>query len=216
MKAIIETGNERVKNMTTKGHVIPAAAIRGTATGLLMMAFFTCLWSGIAFGGLQFSVFKYALIIFPFLIMLFIVYAIKFFGIAKHFPASLSVEDAAEKKKMGKWFGIIFGAEGLGIFLAVNIVINMGHPDLIIPAIALVVGVHFYPMARIFRRKIDYWLATWSTLVAICGIVFTLNKTIPSHDVQTFVGVGIALATSSYGLYMISDGKRLIKMNGVF
>jgi hypothetical protein len=216
MKAIIDSSVEKVKNISTKGHVIPAAAIRGTATGLLMMAFFTCLWSGIAFGGLQLSIYKFALIIFLFLIILFIVYAIKFFGIAKHFPASLSAEDAAEKKKMGKWFGIIFGAEGLGIFLAVNIVINMGHPDLIIPAIALVVGVHFYPMAKIFKRKIDYWLATWSTLIAVCGIVFTLNKTMPSNDILTFVGVGIALATSSYGLYMISDGKRLITANGVF
>lgn len=214
MNAIVDTGDERVKNILKKGHVIPASAIRGIATGLLMMAFFTGLWAGIAYGGMQLSLFRFGLFIFLFLIVLFIIYGIKFFGIAKQFPDVLSSEDKAKKKRMGKWFGIIFGAEGLGIFLAVNIVINLNHPDLIIPAIALVVGVHFYPMAKIFNRKIDYWLATWATLIALCGIVFALNKTMSSGNVQTFVGIGIALATSSYGIYMILEGKRLIKING--
>ena len=215
MSSTRKAGEEGVKNISAQQHVIPASAIRGIATGLFMMAFFTGLWSGIAYGGLQLSIFKFVLVIFLFLIILFVVNGIRFFRIAKLFPESLSDEEVAEKKKMGKWFGIIFGAEGLGIFLAVNIVINLGHPDLIIPAIALIVGLHFYPMAKIFKRKIDYWLATWATLIAVCGIVFTLNKTLPSNDVLTFVGVGIALATSSYGIYMISEGNRLIKVNGL-
>ena len=46
-------------------------------------------------------------------------------------------KDIAEGKKKGRWFGIIFGAEGLGIFIAVNVVTNMGHSDLVIPVIAL-------------------------------------------------------------------------------
>jgi MFS family permease len=215
MSGILEAGDEGMKNIPAKQHVIPASAIRGIATGLLMMAFFTGLWSGIAFGGLQSSILRFTLIIFLILIILFVFTGIRFFRIAKLFPESLSAEDVAERKKMGKWFGIIFGVEGLGIFLAVNIVINLGHPDLIIPAIALVVGLHFYPMAKIFKRKIDYWLATWATLIAVCGIIFALNKTLPSQDVLTFVGVGIALATSSYGIYMISEGNRLIKVNGL-
>ncbi len=201
--------------MSEKQHVIPASAMKGIATGLFMMAFFTGIWSGIAFGGLASSPGRFMLVVFLILILLFVMNGIRFFGIARQFPNAVSPEDAAEKKRMSKWFGIIFGAEGLGIFLAVNIVINLGHPDLIIPVIALIVGVHFYPMAKIFKRKIDYWLATWATIIAICGIIFTLNKTMPTENIQAFVGIGIALATSSYGIYMISEGKRLIKINNL-
>jgi hypothetical protein len=215
MSFVMETSDESAGDLPVKPHEIPAAAIRGIATGLFMMAFFTGLWAGIAFGGLQKSILRITLVIFLIFIILFIIHGIRLFGIARHFPGIATSADLAERKRMGKWFGIIFGAEGLGIFLAINIVINLGHPDLVIPVLALVVGIHFYPMARILRRKIDYYLATWSTMIAVCGILFTLYKSIPPDDILTFVGVGIALATSAYGMYMILHGNRLIRMNAL-
>ena len=120
-------------------------------------------------------------------------------------------QDIAEGKKKGRWFGIIFGAEGLGIFIAVNVVTNMGHSDLVIPVIALVVGLHFYPLGWLFQRTIDYYLATWATLVAVCAIVLTLNKSYNEQDMFAFTGAGIAIATSCYGLYMIRYGRRLVE-----
>ncbi|MBF5044625.1 hypothetical protein FGE12_19650 [Aggregicoccus sp. 17bor-14] len=38
-------------------------------------------------------------------------------------------------------------AEGVGIFVAANVVDNLGHPELLLPAMALVVGLHFLPIA---------------------------------------------------------------------
>ncbi len=38
--------------------------------------------------------------------------------------------------------------EGIGIFLAVNVVNNLHRPDLLLPAMALVVGLHFLPIAH--------------------------------------------------------------------
>jgi uncharacterized membrane protein len=61
-------------------------------------------------------------------------------------------------------------------------------------------------MAKIFRRTIDYYLATWTTLVAITGILLILNKTYTVTNVDAFVGVGVAIATSCYGLYMMYSG----------
>lgn len=37
--------------------------------------------------------------------------------------------------------------EGVGLFLASNIVINLHRPDLLLPSMALVVGLHFLPIA---------------------------------------------------------------------
>lgn len=112
---------------------------------------------------------------------------------------------------MGKWFGIIFGAEGVGILIGINVVTNIGHSDLVIPVIALVVGLHFYPLARVFKRTIDYYLATWTTLVAIAAIMLVLNKTLTESAAFAFTGIGVAVATSYYGIYMTISGRSIPK-----
>jgi hypothetical protein len=195
---------------------LPAIAVRSVATGLFMMTVFTGLWAGIAYGGgLLHSPYRIGLIVFVVVMIWFVIQAFRFFGIAKHYPRIQSDEDAKEGKKMGMWFGIIFGAEGLFIFLAINLVNNLGHPDLVIPAIALVVGLHFYPMAWIFKRKIDYYLATGSTIVAIAAVFFILHHTFAFETTIAFVGIGLAMATTSYGLYMISYGNKMIAANPI-
>jgi hypothetical protein len=194
--------------MEKKQHIIPEVAVKGIASGLIMMACFTLMWAGIAFGGLNGNICWLGLLIFPVFSFVFIINAVKLFRIAKHFPKLTSEADIAREKKTGKWFGIIFGAEGLGIFIGINIVIYLGHPDLVIPVLALVVGLHFYPMAKIFRRTIDYYIATWSTAIAVLAIVFVLNKTMAQSAAMVFVGIGIGIATSSYGFYMVIRGRR--------
>ncbi|MGZ3946041.1 MAG: hypothetical protein ACXVIY_12745 [Mucilaginibacter sp.] len=197
--------------MTEPTKIVPREAITGIASGLMLMTVFTIIWACIANAGLRGADYHVILVLFCLLATVFVISGLQLFNKAKMFLPSTSESDIAMKKKSGMWFGIIFGAEGLFIFLAVNIVTNIGHPELVIPAIALVVGLHFYPMAKIFRRKIDYYLATWATLVAVLGFVFSLNKTLTEQGVLAFVGVGIAIATSCYGLYMIYEGRRLTK-----
>ena len=197
--------------METERKILPGAAVQGIGTGLIMMAFFTLIWAGIAFGGLYGSNFWFFLLIFPVFSILFVVGAIKLFRIAKYFPKLSSEADIAERKKMGKWFGIIFGAEGLGIFIAINIVINLGHADLTIPVMALVVGLHFFPLAKVFKRSIDYYLASWSTIIAILAIAFVLNRIMTENAAMAFTGIGIAIATTCYGIFMMIRGRRLRK-----
>src|ERR1700685_388420 len=105
--------------MDSEKHMIPATAIKGIASGLFMMAFFTLLWAGIAFGGVHATTCWFLLLAFPLFAVLFVIRAIKLFGMAKYFPPLTSEADLAEEKRIGKWFGIIFGAEGLGIFVGI-------------------------------------------------------------------------------------------------
>jgi hypothetical protein len=197
--------------MESKLHIIPQVAVKGIATGLIMMACFTLIWAAIAFGGLHTSAYAFILIIFPLLAIVFVAKGIAIFRVAKYYPQLTDEADIAREKKTGKWFGIIFGAEGLGIFIAINIVTNLGHPELTIPVIALVVGLHFYPLAKVFRRKVDYYLATWSTLIAIAGIIFSLKHIMPFNYVLGFIGTGLAIATSCYGSYMVISGNKALK-----
>ncbi|WP_454801542.1 hypothetical protein [Mucilaginibacter phyllosphaerae] len=198
--------------MEKEPYMIPATTIKGTATGLLMMAVFTVIWAGIAYDGLHGTAYALLLVIFPLLGIYFIVKGGALFKIAKNFPKLTAEADIAEEKRRGKWFGIVFGAEGLGIFIGINVVVNLGHPELTIPVIALVVGLHFYPMGKIFKRTIDYYLATWSTLIAVCGIFFTLKKLMTANHILAFLGVGLAIATSCYGLYMAKRAKNCLSV----
>lgn len=190
--------------------LIPKPAVKGIATGLCLMAFFTLIWAGIAFGAIYKTASAFMLLIFPLLSAWFLLYAVKLFRAAKYFPKLTTEADLAEEKRIGKWFGIIFGAEGLGIFIGINVVINLGHPELTIPTLALVVGLHFFPLAKVFKRTVDYYLATWTTLIATAAYALLLNKILPEQKVIAITGVGVALATSLYGLYMMLRGRKAL------
>jgi len=197
--------------MEIKPRILPGAAVKGIALGLIMMAVFTSAWAAIAYHGLAASDYWLALLVFPIFSIIFIINAVRLYKIAPLYPKLTSEADLAEEKRMGKWFGIIFGAEGLGIFIGINIVVNIGHPELTIPVLALVVGLHFYPLAKVFKRTIDYYLATWSTIIAVISIILTLNKTFTEAETFAFTGIGIAIATAGYGFYMRQTGLKLPK-----
>jgi len=193
--------------MQTSTTNIPKVAMQSIAGGLLLMALFTFIWSGIAAGNLATNGRIIDMITFFGTSLMFIGYAIYFFTQAKRFTTELTEEEKAEGKRSGIWFGIIFGLEGILIPIAVGICLYLKQPDLIIPSMALVVGLHFYPMAPIFKRTIDYYLGTWATGIAIGAMVITLKHIVLPYSVIGLLGVGMALTTTVYGLNMIRVGK---------
>jgi len=197
--------------MEKQQKLVPAAAVKGVASGLYMMAVFTLVWTGIAYQGLRGSAYALVLVVFVVFAVTFIVKGSAIYKLAKLFPGIESEEEKAEEKRMSKWFAIIFGAEGLLIFIAANVVINLKHPELVIPAIALVVGLHFFPLARVFKRTVDYYLATWSTIIAVAAIVMSLEKALSESGILAFTGIGLAVATSCYGFFMMNNGSKLSK-----
>jgi hypothetical protein len=69
-------------------------------------------------------------------------------------------------KKALMWSSI---GEGIGIFLASNVVSNLHRPDLLLPAIALVVGLHFLPIAYAAPFRPFYVLGTFLLAYAVIG-----------------------------------------------
>ena len=71
-------------------------------------------------------------------------------------------------KKALMWSSI---GEGIGIFLASNVVANLHRDDLLLPAIALVVGLHFLPIARAASFRPFYVLGAVLLASAIIGFL---------------------------------------------
>jgi hypothetical protein len=197
--------------MTAKVQILPRVAIRSIGGGLLMMGLFTMMWTEIAQGGLQKHDHHIVLIMFSTFSLLFVVYGIAIFLAANRFPKFTSESDVAEGKNMTKWFGIIFGIEGTAIPVVSVILVLIGLPQYTLSAIALIIGLHFYPMAKVFDRKVDYYVATWTCLVAIGSIFMTAGKNYSQTFTLTILGIGVALATSTYGFYMLFTGYNYIK-----
>ena len=82
----------------------------------------------------------------------------------------------ARSKRAGRvilWSTI---GEGVGLLLAANLVIDLGHRELLLPVSALVVGLHFLPMAYAIPFQPFYWLGLTLLLAATIG--FALSETV--------------------------------------
>ncbi|UVO52624.1 hypothetical protein [Sphingomonas sp. SUN039] len=60
-------------------------------------------------------------------------------------------------------------AEGIGLFLAGNIVVNLHRPDLLLPAMAMIVGLHFLPIAHAALFRPFYMLGAVLIVAAVGG-----------------------------------------------
>jgi hypothetical protein len=61
--------------------------------------------------------------------------------------------------------------EGVGLFLASNIVINLHRPDLLLPSMALIVGLHFLPIAFAAGFRPFYVLGMALIIASVAGFI---------------------------------------------
>ena len=86
-----------------------------------------------------------------------------------------SIDDpaaAAKGKRAGMLFGIIFGLEGGLIALCSTLLARYGLGIWIPIAAAVIVGVHFIPLAFVFEVPLYYWTGVLSVLgMLACSLV---------------------------------------------
>ncbi len=147
-------------------------AMTGMAFGALIMGFFGCVWLlwGLAAMNVRTPIIIAATIAFAASIWIPGVVLLRNASHATKNAAPLSAAEEREQSRMGKMFGLVFVAEGLLIFLAVNVLNNLHLGDYAISAIAAVVGLHFLPLARLFRRPMYYVVGTIMTVAALVSI----------------------------------------------
>lgn len=78
-------------------------------------------------------------------------------------------------------------SEGLGIFVGINLVANLGHPEWQLPVTALAVGLHFLPMGWLFPFRPFVVLGLALTAIALAGFV------LPAPAGAAVAGFGSAL-----------------------
>lgn len=132
------------------------------AWGALIMSFFGAVFASLTlYWHLNFS--GIALVV-PFLGFLLI-------GLAAMYVIRLpgdGIKPTPKEERAIMWSSI---GEGIGLFLTSNIVINLHRPDLLLPSMALVVGLHFLPIAFAAGFRPFYVLGAALIVAATVGFV---------------------------------------------
>ncbi len=194
--------------------VISRADIRGTASGVMFMAFFGTVWADVGIGGLQGLGSIWLLIL-----AIFIGATLFFSGIAL-IRSSRNLDSTnthgSKNVNVNKWFNIVFATEFLLIIIAAIICITVGHFDWFFPIMAIIVGVHFFPLAYLFQVKAYYVTGTLLCLLAIVTLLFVpLRSSLGQHQINTWwtlVGLGSMLILWITSLVILSVGRRLLRM----
>jgi hypothetical protein len=100
------------------------------------------------------------------------------------------IAPSKQAEKVIMWSSI---AEGIGLFVAAQTTISLGHREMLLPAMALVVGLHFLPMARAIPFRPFYGLGF--ALLAASAAGFAIGGT-TGAELAGFAGA-IALWTAS-------------------
>jgi hypothetical protein len=97
--------------------------------------------------------------------------------------------------------------EGVGLFIAANVVNNMHHPEMLLPAMALVVGLHFFPIAYAESFRPLYVLGTTLLLASVIGFAMAPPK---GGLFAGFAAAGALWLASLLAVVRDSQAKRLV------
>ena len=98
------------------------------------------------------------------------VLAVRAHRISRGAPAP-TAEQLETGRKASRRFGLINGIQW-GAVVAVIVALNVvGRPDFIAPAIAVIVGLHFLPLAGLFEQPVYYVTGILGCLIGVAGFL---------------------------------------------
>lgn len=83
----------------------------------------------------------------------------------------LTAEHLAIDREIGHRFYIIFGLEMVAIFVAVIVLRVLHYADYILCGIALIVGIHFFPLAPLLSAPVYYGTALAGCAIGLVGFL---------------------------------------------
>ncbi len=89
-------------------------------------------------------------------------------------------------RDIGRIVGLWSTVEAVLIAIAVIVLVRLGRPELIAPIVAVIVGLHFIPLAHTLGVQPYYWTAAGLVVVAAVALALPLRPTL------AVAGVGAA------------------------
>ena len=102
--------------------------------------------------------------------------------------------DSSESKRSGRIFGVVNAIQWTLVFVVATVLARTGHKEWTIPAIILIVGIHFFPLAVAFKVPRHYATGAAMTLLAI---FYPLMSSAGPTSPVGCIGAGIILWASA-------------------
>ena len=116
----------------------------------------------------------------------------------KNRAAHSAAADSPESKREGRVFSIVNAVQWALVFIVGLVLSILGHKEWIIPAIIFIVGVHFLPLAVVFKVPRHY--ATGAAMMLLAAIYPFMAKFGPSSPIGCFGSGFILWASAVAGL----------------
>ncbi|NEU64198.1 hypothetical protein [Paenibacillus sp. ALJ109b] len=182
---------------------LPKAAVFGAANGVMFMTFFGALWASIGIIGSHGLGDPWSLVLSGVMTLILLSGAISLFGKARNINHAVTPEEIVQRRNINRKFGLIFGLEGLAIFIA-SVICNMiDYFEVFFPIMAIIVGIHFFPLARLFRVNFYYGTGATLCIIGVITLFLPINATINNVTLiatSTFAGYSSALTLWVTGL----------------
>ncbi|MEB2492382.1 hypothetical protein SOP93_14535 [Peribacillus frigoritolerans] len=179
-------------------------AFRGSGIGVIFMAVFGTLWAGTGVMGLQGWGFPYVELAAIFVGIIMVIVGISLIHASQKMSNQVSDDGARRLKRIGFLFNMVFIAEGLLIGIAIAICNLINQTDLIPGVIAIIVGIHFLPLASLFQIKVYYATGVFLCLLAlITWLIVPDIVMVGEHQILaplSLLGFGCALILWTTGL----------------
>ena len=178
--------------------------LNGTASGLVPMAVFTpfyAIWTMFAWPLPGVVIFGAVLAWSLYLGLT----ARRLFRTSGELPDERNEHDA----RLTRGMTVLSSVQGVLILVSAAVLWLLGLWMWILPVVALIVALHFFPMPALFGRTVDYYLGTLMAIASLTG--FTLaGMGRPWQEVWAVTGIGGAAVTSLYGLYMVRTARKTL------
>ena len=189
-----------------------SALIQGYESGALILTFFGSLWASLTMIGItpRQRIFLAIVVV---LVTIPLAYsAITLLREARQLPDVPSPEGEARGTKIAIWYGVVFAREFILIAVA-SILLSRANRDELIPLVtALIVGLHFLPLAALFQVQAYYVTGVAITLLAgVAVIAILLGRTLGgpwTWSVVVVLGNAVILCLSA--LYVLQIGRQLL------
>lgn len=112
-----------------------------------------------------------------------------------HRPSLVTTAPTSEQRAVGRAFNLINLAQWVAIVVVVGVCANLGLSRWIVPGIIVIVGLHFLPLAHVFRHPQYY--VTGAALVVLAVAYPLLAPRGPASPVGC-LGAGIILWISAF------------------
>jgi hypothetical protein len=110
------------------------------------------------------------------------------------------------RESFGRQFRLISILEVVGIGIVIFLAVYFHRPDLLAAGISVVVGLHFLPLARLFRLPAYY---VTGMAIFLCGLLSMIF--LHGNDIAFAAGIGTGLVLWITAAYVLRRSRRLLR-----